>query len=117
MTGFFDEYPAFLQTSNTGVSRARLNGRHAALIAPNRHLLEGRAVLGIQARPRLVAAAGQTMREYGVPESADSFVPGDIHEEIQRVAADRNGVVLCFGFFHHTLHHQSGRRITLVATR
>src|SRR4249919_1385884 len=76
---FFDDYPRFAETSRTAASMDRLNLRYEAIFAENRDILDGarvldiashdgrwslaalatgaRSVVGVEARPGLVANA------------------------------------------------------------
>jgi 2-polyprenyl-3-methyl-5-hydroxy-6-metoxy-1,4-benzoquinol methylase len=87
--GFFDSYPRFYSTSQTGAKPNRLNKRHRALIDSNEAIIRGKSVLdiashdgrwslaayragachvvGIEAREHLVKSAQANMREYQVP--------------------------------------------------
>ena len=88
---FFDRFADFYETSETSSFPWRLNLRHEAVIAQNADLFPGArvldlashdgrwsmaaleagasSVLGIEARPELVANAETTLRRYGVDES------------------------------------------------
>ena len=94
ITRFCDDYPRFLETSETGPSLDRLNARYTGLIQHNRELLDGASVLdlashdgrwsfaaikagasyvlGIEHKPRLVKKSLDNFREYGVPDDACS---------------------------------------------
>jgi hypothetical protein len=135
-TWFFERFPRFYLTSSTGLSTARLNLRYEAIFAENRNIFEGaavldlashdgrwslaalatgaRSVIGIEARPELVKAATENLREYGYPGDRARFVTGDVHEALrtQGFAVD---VVLCLGFLYHTLRYNEllhGIRLT-----
>jgi hypothetical protein len=123
--GFFDDYPHFYQTSDTGAKPDRLNQRHRALIASNQEVLRGKSVLdiashdgrwslaagkagaghvlGIEAREHLVQHARANMMEYGV--GGAEFRQGDVMIELDRLEPGRFDTVLCFGFFYHTCDH------------
>jgi predicted nicotinamide N-methyase len=45
--GFFDDYPAFFETSRTGSAPNRLKARHTALIESNPDVVTGRRILDI----------------------------------------------------------------------
>lgn len=144
-TGFFDRFPAFYGTSHTSSYAWRLNLRHEAIFTANADLFAGARVLdvashdgrwsiaavqagaasvvGIEARPELVANARATLASYDVDESRCRFVEGDVFEVL---AADRTevDVVLCLGFLYHTQRHtelftrfrQTGARHLMVDT-
>jgi hypothetical protein len=123
---FFDRFPAFYETSETSASRGRLNLRHEAIFNENRDLFEGARVLdiashdgrwslaaleagaahvtGVEARPELVEHAARNLKECGIDAARWSFVQGDVFEVLksQEIEVD---VVLCLGFFYHTLRH------------
>lgn len=124
--GFFDRFPAFYDTSETSSFPWRLNLRHDAVIAQNADLFPGArvldlashdgrwsmaaleagatSVLGIEARPELVANAESSLRHYEVEESRFRFVAGDLFEVLEREQPQVD-VVLCLGFLYHTLRH------------
>jgi hypothetical protein len=123
---FFDDYPAFLETSRTAASLSRLNLRHETMIEPNRDILAGARVLdlashdgrwtfaavkagaahvtGVEARRPMVQAARQTFRRYDVPRDAYTFVRGDLFTVLAERTFDVD-VVMCFGFMYHTLRY------------
>lgn len=125
-TWFFEQYPRFYWTSSTAPTTARLNLRYEAIFGENRDIFEdaavldlashdgrwslaalatgARSVLGVEARPELVAAAAENLGEYGYGPDRVRFVTGDVHEVLstQQVQAD---VVLCLGFLYHTLRY------------
>jgi hypothetical protein len=124
--GFFDRFPAFYESSETSSSRWRLNLRHEAIINENRDLFDGARVLdlashdgrwsmaaldagaamvvGIEARPELVEHASRNLHGYGVAEERWRFIQGDVFEALKRDNVEVD-VVLCLGFFYHTLRH------------
>jgi predicted nicotinamide N-methyase len=123
---FFEQFPRFYQTSGTGLTTARLNLRYEAIFAENRDIFAGasvidiashdgrwslaalatgaRSVVGIEARPELVAAATENLAQYGYGADRVRFIAGDAHEVLsgQDLEAD---VVLCLGFLYHTLRY------------
>jgi Methyltransferase domain len=122
---FFDAFPRFAETSETGPWLDRLNARYMALIHPNRDILHGARVLdlgshdgrfsfaalksgaerviGIELDHRLVKAANANMEAHGVPRESYGFVLGDIVERIDEV--EPFDVVLCFGLLYHLTDH------------
>jgi 2-polyprenyl-3-methyl-5-hydroxy-6-metoxy-1,4-benzoquinol methylase len=122
--GFFNSYPRFMESSRTATTYNRLNERYRAMIEWNQHLIAGKSVLdiashdgrfsfaaykagaqyvvGIEARPYLVEAARQNIKQYGADERVH-FVEGDIMAELD--SGGQFDIVLCFGFFYHTLDH------------
>lgn len=133
---FFDDYPRFLDTSDTASSRLRLNLRHEAMITDNVDVIKGARVLdlashdgrwsfaalkagaahvtGIEARDHLVAHARQSFAEEGVDPADYDLRLGDMFTELSEgdIKVD---VVLCLGFMYHTLRYPEllhGMRMT-----
>lgn len=123
---FFDAHPRFYSTSETAASRARLNLRYEGMFAENRDILDGakvldiashdgrwsmaalecgaKSVVGIEARPDLVAHANANLEHYGYGSDRFRFVVGDVHDVLNSSAFDVD-VVLCLGFLYHTLRY------------
>ena len=142
--GFFDRFPLFYETSQTSPQPHRLNGRYDAIIAPHQEALAGRRILdigshdgrwafaalhagaahitGIEPRPALVGHALRTFAHYGVDEARYRFLQGDVFALLD--GTDRFDVVLCLGFFYHTIRHaelldrieRSGARLVVLDT-
>lgn len=126
---FFDDYPAFLETSTTAASARRLGWRHKFIIEDNADLLAGKRVLdlashdgrwsfaalkagashvtGIEFRPDLVANAGRTFQQYDVDPSSYRFLAGDMFDLLRDPQAMdvEVDVVMCLGFLYHTLRY------------
>ena len=122
---FFDAYPRFVETSETGPWLDRLNARYYALIHENRARIAGARVLdlashdgrfsfaalragaarvvGIEHDPRLVQAATEHLQHYGVPSEQYEFVAGDLFECIR--ASEPCDVVFVFGILYHVNDH------------
>jgi len=122
---FFDAYPRFVETSETGPWLERLNARYYALIHENRARIAGARVLdlashdgrfsfaalragaarvvGIEHDPRLVQAATEHLQHYGVPREQYEFVAGDLFECIR--ASEPCDVVFVFGILYHVNDH------------
>lgn len=122
---FFEAFPRFVETSETGHTLDRLNARYVALIHSNRELLEGRSVLdlgshdgrwsfaalkngasrvtGIDHKPRLLRKSRENMEFYQVPSSSYEFVVGDMFERLDEV--EHFDVVFLFGIFYHINDH------------
>jgi hypothetical protein len=143
--GFFDQYPRFYTTSQTSAVPHRLNARHTAIIEGNRECLFGKVVLdiashdgrwsfaaleagakqvvGIEPRDELVGKTQATFAEYGVEQSRYQFACGDVFE-VLRDGRFRFDVVLCLGFFYHTIRHaelldlieRTGPRLVVIDT-
>lgn len=123
---FFDEYPAFLSSSETANEVDRLNLRHHAIIADNADVLAGARVLdlashdgrwsfaalkagavhviGVEAREHLVTNARKTFEELDVPTDSYEFVHGEVFDVFARKDLQAD-VVLCLGFMDHTLRY------------
>ncbi len=142
---FFDGYPRFLDSSETGPWFERLNARYLALIHENRALLEGARVLdlachdgrfsfaalqngaehvtGIEFKPRLVQAALGHMEAYGVSPERYTLLSGDMFDCMSEVG--QCDVVFCFGILYHINDHmrlfdliaELGPRTVVVDTR
>jgi len=144
-THFFDAYPRFLDSSETGPWLERLNARYFALIHENRHHLEGarvldlachdgrfsfaalhngaRHVVGIDFKTHHVESACGNMQAYGVSPDRYTFLAGDLFDYLE---AERDfDVVLCFGILYHINEHMRlfdqlaalGPRAIMVDTR
>jgi len=132
---FFDAYPDFADSSETGPSLQRLNARYVALIHANREHLEGARVLdlashdgrfsfaalqngashvvGVELKQRLVDRALQHMDRYRVAPSRYEFVRGDISDVIEQLGLF--DVVFCFGILYHLTDHM--RLLSEIAVR
>lgn len=126
---FFDDFPAFLETSSTASDARRLGWRHRFMIEDNADLLVGKRVLdlashdgrwsfaalkagashvtGIEFRPELVASAHATFRQYGMDPSSYRFLSGDLFELLRdpKAMGVEVDLVLCLGFMYHTLRY------------
>ena len=99
---FFDDYPRFYDTSETSPLHGRLNLRHDAIFVENKDIFEGKRVLdisshdgrwtfaalnagaasvvGIEARPELVANCIENLEHYGVTPDRYTFYTGDVFD-------------------------------------
>jgi SAM-dependent methyltransferase len=133
---FCDRYPRFLETTETVASRSRLNARWRAIIGWNTAILAGRRVLdlgchdgrwsfaaleagarhvtGIEARAHLVEKAAENFRHYGVAAGSYDLVNGDAVDVLRGLQSGSIDVLMCLGFFYHTLEHM---RLLLEARR
>jgi predicted nicotinamide N-methyase len=126
---FFDQYPAFYQTSKTGVAPERMDFRYHLIIEPNAALLKNKRIIeigahdgrwtfaalnagaayvrGVEPRRHLVENAETTLRRYGIPEHAYDFVCNDAYAELERLANEGQtfDTALVLGFFYHTTRH------------
>lgn len=122
---FTDQYPRFLSTSSVAANAHRLNLRHEAIFRENRSLFDGKRVLdiashdgrwtlaaidagashvvGVEARPDLVASARSALAEYDVDSTRFELVEADVFEYLLQPA--EFDVVLCLGFLYHTLRY------------
>jgi hypothetical protein len=123
---FFERFPRFYTARSTAATPARLNLRYEAIIGENRDILAGasvldlgshdgrwslaalaagaRSVIGIEARPELVRAATENLREYGYGADRVRFLACDVHEALATRDFETD-VVLCLGFLYHTLRY------------
>jgi ubiquinone/menaquinone biosynthesis C-methylase UbiE len=133
---FCDRFPRFLETTETVPSRSRLNARWRAMIGWNAAVLAGRRVLdlgchdgrwsfaaldagarhvvGVEVREHLVKKAAENFSHYGVPTGSYDFVTGDAMETLRALKPASIDVVMCLGFFYHTMEHM---RLLLEARR
>jgi SAM-dependent methyltransferase len=122
---FFDGYPKFVETSETGPWLDRLNARYFAMIHSNREVISGRRVLdlashdgrfsfaalkngasrvvGIEHDQGLVSTSCENMDFYEVPRRQYDFLLGDIFDLAGK--GDGCDVVFCFGILYHINHH------------
>ena len=143
--GFFDDYPRFQTTSVTTPMLGRLNPRHEAIVVANHGLFGGARVLdlashdgrwsfaatkagaahvlGVEARPDLVANAEETFRILGVERDRYSFVVADALDYL-RTECPQVDLVLVLGFLYHLWQHielirlvaETGARHVIVDT-
>jgi hypothetical protein len=133
---FCSLYPRFLETTETKRSRSRLDARWRAIIFWNRSILKDRRiidlgchdgrwsfaalkagasdVLGVEGRSHLVEKAFDNFRFYGVPVEKYRFITGDAVEALLGMKAGSIEVMMCLGFFYHTMEHM---RLLLEARR
>lgn len=124
---FFDEFPSFYETGQTGVRPKMLNTRYRALIENNTEVIKNATILdlanhdgrwslaalkngakkvyGIEGKEELVQKGLVNMKKYGISEDKFNFVVGDIFEEIKKIPIDHIDVVFCFGIFYHISNH------------
>lgn len=125
-SSFFDDYPLLYGSSKTSATSARLAARHSAIIKVHQALIDGSRVLdlashdvrwafaafaagavhvvGVEARRELFANACANFVEYGVDPDRYAFVVGDVFKVLPDIAV-RVDVVLCLGYFYHTIKH------------
>jgi SAM-dependent methyltransferase len=133
---FCDRFPRFLETTETIPSRSRLNARWRAIIGWNMAVLAGRRVLdlgchdgrwsfaaleagashvtGVEARAHLAKKAAENFNYFGVPAGAYDIVTGDAVEALRGMKIGSVDILMCLGFFYHTLEHM---RLLLEARR
>src|SRR6185503_6860927 len=70
---FFDDYPRFLSTSETGGGIDRLNLRHEAMIADNVDVLRGARVLDLASHDGRWAVTAVEARQHLVDTTSESF--------------------------------------------
>jgi hypothetical protein len=122
---FFEQFPRFLETSETGPWLDRLNARYLGLIHANRELISGARVLdlashdgrfsfaalqngaarvvGIEHEPHLVSKANENMEQHGIDPDRYEFVLGDMFERIPET--EPCDIVFCFGILYHINDH------------
>jgi hypothetical protein len=127
-TRFFDRFPTFYgsHSSRTSPFRDRLNLRYDAIFAENREIFadarvldiashDGRwslaaletgakSVVGIEAKPELVANAEANLASYVDDDTRYSFYTGDVLEVLAHEPIDVD-VVMCLGYLYHTLRY------------
>ena len=123
---FFDAFPRFYESSNTGAYRGRLNLRYEAIFGENQDLFPGARLIdianhdgrwslaalkagaaevtGIEAREDLVRAALDNVGHYYNDTGRYEFIAGDVFE-IMSETTFKADVVLCLGFLYHTLRY------------
>ena len=124
---FFDKYPEFISEGSTGVFGNRLNHRYRAIIEhqkevfPNASVLDlashdGRwslaalecgaaSVTGIEARPDLAHKSQRLLAKYGYGSGRFDVIVDDCLHALDDLEPNRYDIVLCLGFFYHTIHH------------
>ena len=122
---FFDNFPRFYETGNTGAG-ARLNARYDCLIQRhvqhlrNRSVLDvgshngrwsfaalragARHVIGVEPRAALVDAGKQVFQEYGVPKDCFAFHVADSLTFL-KATRPKVDVVLLLGVLYHVHYH------------
>jgi len=144
LPAFFDNFPRFYETGNTGPG-ARLNARYECLIERHIEYIRDRTILdvgshngrwsfaalaagarrvtGVEPRPALVEASQQAFVEYGVVQDRYAFHVADILEFL-KAKRPIAGAVLLFGVLYHVHYHvallqelrQTGARTILIDT-
>ncbi|MGH3335950.1 MAG: class I SAM-dependent methyltransferase [Nocardioides sp.] len=126
VSGFFDQFPRFYESSETATHEGRLNLRHQAMFGDNLDIFEGARVLdiashdgrwsfaalragaasvvGVEGRPELVDNANETFEQYDVDPARYRFVAGDLFHSLAKEPGEFD-VVLCLGFLYHTLRY------------
>lgn len=125
--GFFNNYPAFFETSKTNARPDRLNHRFNVLINNNLEIIKNSRILdlgshdgrwsfaalkngashvtGIEGRSRLVENAEKTMKKYNVPDDNYHFIVDDVFQGIKKLKTGTFDVVFNFGLFYHIQDH------------
>lgn len=124
---FFDKFPEFYKTSETGSSPNRLNHRYLALIHSNKEIINNSSILdlashdgrwsfaalqngakkvcGIEGRKELVQKSLKNMEKFEISQEKYSFIVGDIFEEIKKFKNNEFDIVFCLGIFYHIMDH------------
>jgi tetratricopeptide (TPR) repeat protein len=127
MERFFDNFPEFFNSSVSGVSNNRLNGKYKALINENLECIKGKRILdltshdgrwtfaalkngaefvtGIEGRKELIDNAYMNLSTYGIPKTKYKFIEGDVFEQLKQIKPGEIDTVFCFGFFYHIANH------------
>jgi 2-polyprenyl-3-methyl-5-hydroxy-6-metoxy-1,4-benzoquinol methylase len=127
-SGFFDKHKEFLQTSTTGAFINRLNCKYKAIIEYSQSFFKNSSVLdlashdgrwtlaalsvgashvtGIEGRKFLIENAIQNMILNNIPNQKFHFHLGDIHAIIPQLTPNQFDVIMCLGFFYHTMNHE-----------
>ncbi len=123
---FFEQFPRFVETSETGPWLDRLNARYLALIHTNREIIKGARVLdlashdgrfsfaalqngaasviGIEHEPHLVSKANENMALHDVARDSYEFLLGDMFDLVPELEHSCD-VVFCFGILYHINDH------------
>ena len=124
---FFDIYSRFYETTGTRRLPNRFHQRHKAIMGANGRLFEDARVLdlashdgrwtfaalksgaryavGVEAREELVRRGRETFAAYGVKPTQGRLLVDDVETYLASPEAESFDVVLCLGFFYHTMHH------------
>lgn len=125
MSGFFQKYPLFSETSTVAAELDRLDFRYDHIIARNRAMIAGRRILdiashdgrwtfaalkgagathvtGIEARAHLVEAARPVFDGYGIDRSAYDMRVGDVFDVLPTIEAGSVDTAMVLGFLYHT---------------
>jgi len=127
MKRFFDEYPAFYNTSDTNPYPNRLNTRVDMLIKNNLEIIQNKNILDIachdgrfsfaalkhgaahvlciDSNRKIIENGINNMKKYDIPDTKYNFIIGDIFQEIQKIKPNQIDTVFCFGFFYHIINH------------
>ncbi len=117
----------FLDTSETGAVAHRLNARCDMLLTRHREALQGKRVLdlashdgrftygaltlgathvtAVEGRSKLVDHARRNLDRCGFGEDRVRWVCSDIYDFLAQAKNGSVDVVICFGFFYHTVRH------------
>jgi hypothetical protein len=71
-------------------------------------------VIAVDGRAHLVEKAAENFRYYDVPPSSYELLTGDAVDTLRRTEAGSVDVLMCLGFFYHTMEHM---RLLLEARR
>lgn len=124
---FFDKFPEFVTEGRTGARHNRLHHRYRAIIENQRDVFANASVLdlashdgrwslaaldagadhviGIEARPHLAERSRKILTRHGFGAERFEVIVGDCLEVFDELESERFDVILCLGFFYHTIHH------------
>ena len=123
---FFEKYPEFINKGTTGVAGQRLEYRYKATIDNQRNSFKNSKVLdlashdgrwslaslkagaskvvGIEGRENLVKKSNKILEKYGYGDKFTCFKE-DLNNKILKFEEGSFDIILCLGFFYHTMHH------------
>ena len=125
--GFFERFPKFVADGTVGVVGNRLQYRYRAIIDNQRYAFPGarildlashdgrwslaaldagaRHVVGIEGRPHLAEKSREILAGYGFGQDRFKVIIGDCLEVLDELEPDEFDLILCLGFFYHTMQH------------
>ena len=123
---FFKKYPEFINEGTTGVAGQRLEYRYKAIIGNQRNSFKNAKVLdlashdgrwslasleagaskvvGIEGRENLVEKSNKILEKYSYGNKFTCFKE-DLNNKILKFKEGSFDIILCLGFFYHTMHH------------
>ena len=124
---FFNKFPEFVEQGTTGIRGKRLDYRYLAIIQNQIKLFKDSSILdlashdgrwslaaleagakhvtAIEARKHLASKSKILLKKYGYGIEKFKVLAGDLIEIISTLDKRKFDIVLCLGFFYHTMHH------------